>query len=181
MIIKNLEKKLAGKIPVTESELRFLAENHETYDLTKLDVSKVTDMRDMFACAYAFNQDISNWDVSKVTDMRDMFYSAKSFNQDISSWNVSNVTDMAYMFRYTYSFDLSCIENWEVQPIDFIGMPYQMTISKNHLRIGCKYYTHAEWLALTIDEAIEMDSYGEHIYTKFREPIRGLIQEWQKK
>ena len=30
-------------------------------------------MRSMFYWADAFNQDISNWDVSKVTDMRYMF------------------------------------------------------------------------------------------------------------
>ena len=46
-----------------------------------------------------FNADISKWDVSNVTDMSYMFFGADSFNQDISSWNVSKVTDMSYMFK----------------------------------------------------------------------------------
>ncbi len=37
-----------------------------------------------------FNGDISKWDVSKVTDMHSMFFKA-NFNGDISKWNVSNV------------------------------------------------------------------------------------------
>jgi len=46
-----------------------------------------------------FNADISKWDVSNVTDMSYMFFGADSFKQDISSWNVSKVTDMSYMFK----------------------------------------------------------------------------------
>jgi surface protein len=46
-----------------------------------------------------FNADISKWDVSNVTDMSYMFFGADSFKQDISSWNVSKVIDMSYMFK----------------------------------------------------------------------------------
>jgi surface protein len=51
-------------------------------------------MKCMFQHAETFNQDISKWDVSKVTDMRAMFLNATSFNQDIGSWDVGKVTDM---------------------------------------------------------------------------------------
>ena len=37
-----------------------------------------------------FNCDISKWDVSKVKDMREIFKNSK-FNGDISKWNVSNL------------------------------------------------------------------------------------------
>ena len=67
-------------------------------DISKWDVSNVTNMCAMFCACEAFNQDISGWDVSNVTDMSYMFWGCKSFNQDISKWNVSNVTDMSYMF-----------------------------------------------------------------------------------
>jgi surface protein len=44
-----------------------------------------------------FNNDISKWDVSKVTDMEIMFkYSA--FKQDISNWKINHNCDIKEMF-----------------------------------------------------------------------------------
>ena len=65
-------------------------------DISKWDVSNVENMSGMFACS-EFNGDISNWDVSKVKSMSYMF-SGSSFRGDISKWNVSNVEDMHCMF-----------------------------------------------------------------------------------
>ena len=67
-------------------------------DISKWDVSRVTNMQDMFAKASAFNGDISNWNVGSVTNMRSVFFLATAFNCDISSWDVSRVTTMIYMF-----------------------------------------------------------------------------------
>ena len=69
------------------------------------DVSKVTDMSEMFHDAHSFNQDISKWDVSNVTDMSKMFCGTSCFNQDISGWDVSNVTDMSKMFHDAHAFN----------------------------------------------------------------------------
>jgi surface protein len=63
------------------------------------DTSSVTDMRQMFYQASAFNADISGWDTSSVTNMRYMFYQASAFNADISGWDTSSVTYMEGMFR----------------------------------------------------------------------------------
>ena len=43
--------------------------------------------------------EINNWDVSKVTDMKEMFRNASSFNQPLNKWNVSKVTNMNDMFN----------------------------------------------------------------------------------
>lgn len=79
------------------------------------DVSNVECMHSVFYGADAFNQDIGNWDVSKVTDMSQMFV-AKNFNKDISRWNVSKVTTVGYMFNASRSFDQN-IGSWNVSNV----------------------------------------------------------------
>ena len=49
----------------------------------------------MFEGTLSFNGDISNFDVSKVNDMRAMFARSALFNGDISEWDVSSVQDMS--------------------------------------------------------------------------------------
>ena len=58
------------------------------------DLSAVTDIGGMFSYALAFNGDLSKWDVSKVTDMESMFMEASAFkNHDLRAWKVSKVTE----------------------------------------------------------------------------------------
>jgi surface protein len=73
-------------------------------------------MEKMFEDAYAFNGDISKWDVSEVTNMNKMFSGASAFNSDISEWDVSKCTDarsLSSMFRYASSFDQN-LSSWNV-------------------------------------------------------------------
>ena len=52
----------------------------------------------------AFNQPIGSWNVSKVTDMSEMFRGAYPFNQDIGAWNVSGVTNFTnFMQNKTFA------------------------------------------------------------------------------
>ena len=44
-----------------------------------------------------FSGDISKWNVSNVTNMREMFAHSK-FDGDISKWDVSNVKNINHMF-----------------------------------------------------------------------------------
>ena len=85
-------------------------------DISKWNVSNVTNMDSMFYDCKNFNQDISMWNVSKVTNMNSMFLNCKSFNQDISKWNVSNVETMSYMFAGCKTFNQD-ISNWDVSNV----------------------------------------------------------------
>ena len=93
---------------------------NETYtfnqDISDWDVSNVTNMSYMFSVTDSFNQDISNWDVSNVTNMDGMFWGAENFNQDISNWDVSNVTNMRAMFRYSDNFNQD-LSSWDVRNV----------------------------------------------------------------
>ncbi|OQT82933.1 BspA family leucine-rich repeat surface protein [Vibrio parahaemolyticus] len=110
----NISKEiLEGKRPVNKEELNYLVKNHEYYDLTKLDVSKISDFKSLFADCKTFNQDISSWDVSNGEVFSYMFCCADSFNQDIGGWNVSNGVDFSYMFFRATNFN-QYIGNWNV-------------------------------------------------------------------
>ena len=87
-----------------------------TSDISKWNVSNVTNMSHMFADCTSFNQDISKWNVSNVIDMSSMFGGCQYFNQDISKWNVSNVIDMSGMFAGCQYFNQD-ISNWNVSNV----------------------------------------------------------------
>jgi len=82
-------------------------------DISKWDVSKVTNMRDMFSCCDKFNSDLSKWNVSNVRYMSFMFSYCSKFNSDLSKWNVGKVKDMSYMFSYCDKFN-SDLSKWNV-------------------------------------------------------------------
>ena len=89
MIVVNSNKELKELIR------RRIEEQGPNCDLNDTDVSRVTDMYEMFAES-DFNGDISQWNVSNVEDMYGMFYESE-FNGDISLWDVSG-TDTRDMF-----------------------------------------------------------------------------------
>ena len=67
----------------------------------------------MFSGASTFSQDLSKWDVSAVTNMQAMFAYVSKFNQDLSKWVVAAVIDMAYMFSGAATFDQD-LSDWDV-------------------------------------------------------------------
>jgi len=101
--------KLPKEVPNLREDCSWMFRDAREFnqDISRWDVSKVTNMQSMFWDAWEFNQDISVWNVSGVTDMSLMFHDAHKFNRDISGWDVSKVTDMALMFsgsKYTGFF-----------------------------------------------------------------------------
>ncbi len=75
--------------------------NISQLDLSKFDVSSVTNMRGMFEYCYNLSS-ISlgeGWNTSKVENMDDLFYNCRSLTLDCSSWSVDLVTTQS-SFRY---------------------------------------------------------------------------------
>ena len=66
-------------------------------DISHWDVSKVTNMNNMFAST-TFNKPLNNWDVGNVKHMYRMFYRSM-YNHKLKNWNVSNVITMDAMFK----------------------------------------------------------------------------------
>ena len=88
-------------------------------DISKWDVSKVTNMAIMFWNCKKLDCDISEFDVSKVTNMKHMFYYCENFNQNLSKWNVSNVEDMNFMFYGCKKFNKD-ISSWDVSNVIYM-------------------------------------------------------------
>ena len=53
--------------------------------ISEWDVSRVTDMSNLFSEQYLFNHDISRWNVSEVTNMQGMFDGARRFNRPLNN------------------------------------------------------------------------------------------------
>ena len=74
-------------------------ENIELNATDTPDLSRVTDMSNMFRGATSFTGDhLSNWNVSNVVDMAGLFRGVTSFNGDISTWDIRHVLHMTNMF-----------------------------------------------------------------------------------
>lgn len=93
---------------------------------SKWDVSKVTNMLNMFNSATKFNVSINNWETTSLTNISGMFNNATIFNQDISTksidskirWDTSKVTTMAQTFRLATAFNNGGVPlNWNVSKV----------------------------------------------------------------
>lgn len=99
-------------------------------DITRYDVSNVTNMRLMFSSCTSFNQDISIWDVSKVTNMTGMLLNCYKFNQAIGKWNVNKVTEMDGMLTYCHQLNQD-LSKWDVSNVITMGGMFQGCSSFN--------------------------------------------------
>ena len=126
--------------PTRKSELKAIIRHRiEEYgpkcDLNDIDVSRVTDMSDLFFSS-KFSGDISQWSVSHVRNMNGMFYNSQ-FNGDISKWDVHNVESMFNMFNESkFNGDIS---GWDVSSVEtmsgmFANSEFNGDISKWNVR-----------------------------------------------
>jgi surface protein len=99
-------------------------------DINSWDVSRVTDMRGLFADQQYFNSDIGNWDVSKVENMSAMFHNACKFNQPLEAWDVSNVRDISSMFYNATLFNQP-LADWDVSSVRDMSYCFKLASSFN--------------------------------------------------
>jgi surface protein len=92
-------------------------------DISKWDVSNVTNMSFMFHGCTVFNQPIGNWNVGKVIRMSHMFCNCYNFDQPIGDWNVSFVTNMSCMFRGCRVFNQT-IDKWNVSKVTTMSLMF---------------------------------------------------------
>ena len=89
--------------------------SNKIYDFNCIDTSEITDMSSLFGDIVnninKINFDVSKWDVSNVTNMAFMFVGCESFEgKNIENWDVSNVENMASMFNGCKKFTGKNIE-----------------------------------------------------------------------
>ena len=80
------------------------------------DVSRMTDLSEVFSLLDDFNQPLNRWNVSNVRNMNRMFCWAENFNQPLDKWNVSNVENMQQMFAFANSFNQP-LNRWNVSNV----------------------------------------------------------------
>ena len=163
-----IESKLITSIKVksgtvylpADSTKIFYGCNMTSFDLSRFNTSKVTDMDCMFGCCeYLTSLNLSNIDTSNVTDMRYMFVECESLiNLDLSRFNTSQVTDMDGMFagcRSLTNLDLSGFNtskvNWMQQTfcqcesltnLDLSGLNTSLVKDMSYMFEGCGSLTN---------------------------------------
>ena len=94
-----------------------------SFDFSKYDTSKVTDMSWMFYfCRNLTTLDVSSFDTSKVTDMSYMFnYCSGLTSLDVSNFDTSKVTDMSYMFSSCSGLTSLDVSNFDTSNVTNMG------------------------------------------------------------
>ena len=107
-------------------------------DASKLDTSKVENMKSMFSRAGGLtNLDIGKWDTSKVTNMREMFEKARGLtNTDIGKWDTSQVTDMSWMFAEAKGLSRLDIGKWDTSKVTNMNAMFLGVSELTNLDIG---------------------------------------------
>ena len=125
--------------PKTKEELKSIIikkiKNKEN-DYNDIDISYITDLSSLFKEQDIVEIDISKWDVSNVTNMKSMFYNCKYLRTtgDLGKWNVSNVEDMSFMFSGCRCLtNIGDLSNWE---INGTKMSYTFAETKRLRTIG---------------------------------------------
>ncbi len=124
---KGTFKKHYNYFPKTKDELKDIIkqlakeyEDEPVLDLNEIDISKITDMSNLFEGMHIKEIDISGWDVSNVKNMSSMFSWCEKLTDigDISVWNVSNIEYMHFMFFNCKNLkSVGDLSSWDVSGV----------------------------------------------------------------
>lgn len=114
-LIKKYHKNVFDKVFEYSNDLTIMENSMKTFneDISKWNVSKVTNMTYMFSTCVEYNSHLNDWDVSNVRYFKGMFSGCTRFNQPLDKWNVSNAEIFDSMFFKCTSFNQP-IGNWNV-------------------------------------------------------------------
>ena len=85
-------------------------------DISRWDVSNVTEFSYMLLYCSEFKCDLSEWDVSSGKLFAEMFTSTQ-IDFDVSKWDMSNAEDTSGMFSYCYKFKGKGLEKWKTNSL----------------------------------------------------------------
>ena len=153
--VRNVVVRDPIELPADSSRLFSGLKNCASMDVTKLDVSKVTNMADMFhGCSSLTSLDVSGWDVSHVTDFSDVFEDCRSLaSLDVSQWNVSSATWMFGTFYGCESLTSLDVSGWDVSKVT--DMEYVFGNCFNLISLNI-----AGWDTSGVEEANSFASYA---------------------
>ena len=102
--------------PVTDCTLMFDRVFHIiSFDFSKFDTSKVTDMRCMFCNSQISSLDITNFNTSLVVNMRSMFNKCINLKSlDLNNFDTSKVTDLFHLFYICSALTSLNMSNFEI-------------------------------------------------------------------
>ena len=150
-------------------------------DISKWDMSNVTDMSGMFENC-TMNEDISAWDTSSCTNMERMFKNNSTFNSNIGSWNVSNVTKMNEMFEEAVEFNQSL--NWDVANVVSMDRMFNNAtsfagdISRFNLNTAIKEKTPIQFINKTALSSLDLEEKSQYVpNSTFYYPLRNTSQD----
>lgn len=114
VIIRDNDYPTAPSLLTTEAMFKYCSSLREL-DLSGLNTSAVTTMRDMFySCSALEELDLSHFDTSSVTNMFYMFYDNEKLEKlDVSNFDTSSVTNMYAMFANCTSLEELDVSNFD--------------------------------------------------------------------
>jgi surface protein len=130
--------------------------------LNDWDVSRVSNMKSLFAGRHEFNEPLDKWDVSNVVNMEDMFQECVKFNQLINTWDVRNVKSMEDTFNLCNDFNQP-LNNWDVGDV----------VNMRRMFYGCNSFNQSlnNWNVSKVKNMSEMF----HKCSVFNQPFTDFI------